>query len=134
MPLDADRDTWSRDGVRRTAPVAAAKIIYAGAMTALDAAGFAAPPTAATDTVIGRSCARFDNAAGGAGELSADVDTGTFRYANSAGGDEITRAAIGDDCFAVDDEAVALTNGGGTRPRAGTVFDVDAQGVWVKFD
>jgi hypothetical protein len=26
---------------------------------------------------------------------------------------------------------VALTSGPGTRPRAGTIFDVDADGVWV---
>jgi hypothetical protein len=28
---------------------------------------------------------------------------------------------------------VAKTNGGSTRSVAGKIFDVDAQGVWVKF-
>ena len=31
------------------------------------------------------------------------------------------------------DQTVAKTNGGNTRSRAGKVFDVDADGVWVDF-
>ena len=40
---------------------------------------------------------------------------------------------IGKDCFIVDDQTVAKTNGANTRSRAGKVFDVDADGVWVDF-
>ena len=51
---------------------------------------------------------------------------------NSAAGDAITRAEIGDVCYIVDDETVAKTNGTSTRSAAGTIRDVDAQGVWVE--
>ena len=134
MALNADRDTPARKGAVREAPVAANTIIYAGGMTAITTAGVARPPSAASDIVLGRSRERADNATGADGDVSVDIEAGTFRYANSAGGDEITRAHIGDDCFAVDDERVARTNGGSSRPRAGSVFDVDALGVWVKSD
>ena len=55
------------------------------------------------------------------------------QFANSAATDAITLADIGKDCFIVDDQTVAKTDGSGTRSRAGRVFDVDADGVWVEF-
>ena len=59
---------------------------------------------------------------------------GIFRFANSAAADEITIADIGAACFIVDDQAVAKTDGTATRSPAGAVVDVDALGVWVRFD
>ena len=59
---------------------------------------------------------------------------GCFRFANSAGGDEITIAEIGDVVFAVDDQTVAKTDGTSSRSPAGFVDDVDDLGVWVRFD
>ena len=53
--------------------------------------------------------------------------------ANSAAADQITAADIGNDCYGVDDQTVAKTNGANTRSVAGKIYDVDAQGVWVKF-
>jgi hypothetical protein len=52
---------------------------------------------------------------------------------NSAAADLIAKADIGASCYVVDDQTVAKTNGGGARPRAGKVFDVDEYGVWVDF-
>ncbi|KAK0329991.1 hypothetical protein LTR94_034588, partial [Friedmanniomyces endolithicus] len=60
------------------------------------------------------------------------VKKGQFRWANSAAADAITRAEIGDPAYIVDDQTVAKTNGGATRSVAGTIRDVDAQGVWVE--
>ena len=40
---------------------------------------------------------------------------------------------MGSDCYIVDDQTVAKTNGGATRCVAGKVWDVDAEGVWVEF-
>lgn len=59
---------------------------------------------------------------------------GVFRYANSSAGDLIATANIGAVCYIVDDQTVALTNGTNTRSPAGIIYDVDALGVWVKFD
>jgi hypothetical protein len=39
---------------------------------------------------------------------------------------------IGNDCYIVDDQTVAKTNGTATRSIAGKIRAVDAQGVWVE--
>jgi hypothetical protein len=115
-------------------PVAAAQQIFAGALVAVNATGYATPgATATTLRGIGRAEAQADNSAGADGAISVDVMRGVFRFGNSAAADLITRAEIGADCYIVDDQTVAKTNGTGTRSVAGTVFDVDADGVWVKF-
>ena len=61
------------------------------------------------------------------------IRKGTFRFGNSASGDLIAIADIGNDCYIVDDQTVAKTNGTNTRSVAGKVHDVDAEGVWVTF-
>jgi hypothetical protein len=63
---------------------------------------------------------------------SVRVQPGIFRWQNSASADAIAKAEIGDDCFIVDDQTVAKTNGTNTRSVAGKVVQVDAQGVWVR--
>lgn len=132
--LSADKNTPQRTGERRSLLVAAATVIYAGAMVALNAAGNAVPVTTALNLKgVGRAERRADNSGGAAGDISVDVSAGIFRFANSAAADAITQADIGADCYGVDDQTVAKTNGGGTRSAVGKVFDVDAQGVWVKF-
>jgi predicted RecA/RadA family phage recombinase len=135
MPaLTANRDTLARDGVTFSVPVAAAKKIYAGALVALDAAGNATPGAVATTLIgLGRAEALADNSTGAAGAISVEVRKGVFRFANSAAGDLITRAEIGDNAYIVDDQTVAKTDGGGTRSVAGKIVDVEAAGVWVSF-
>lgn len=136
MALSKDRDTKEVEGAQRTLPVAAAKTIYAGSLVARDAAGRATPGAAATTIRgIGRARALADNAGGGAGAISVEVERGIFYFKNSAAGDAITNADIGSDCYIVDDETVAKTDGTGTRSVAGKVYFVDADlGVAVKFD
>lgn len=134
--LTADRDTHRRAGDEIVLPAAAAKKFYAGALVARDASGNATPgAVAATLRGVGR-CAQFvDNSGGGAGDQTVRIEKGVFRFGNSADGDLIARADIGADCYIVDDQTVAKTNpGGNTRSVAGKVFDVDASGVWVKFE
>ncbi len=135
MALSTDRNTPMRDGRICSLPVAASAKIYAGALVARDANGDATPGATATGLLgIGRAEARADNSAGSAGDISVEVRTGVFRFDNSAGADQVTRADIGADCYIVDDATVAKTDGTGTRSVAGRVFDVDADGVWVRFD
>ena len=76
--------------------------------------------------------ATVDNLAGAAGAVSAETETGVFRFKNSAAGDLITRADLGVDCYIVDDETVAKTSATNTRAIAGKVRDIDADGVWVQ--
>jgi hypothetical protein len=132
--LTKDRSTPRRDGDTINVPVAASASIFAGALVAVNATGYATPgATATTLRGIGRAEAAADNSAGADGAISVDVRTGAFRFGNSAAADEITRAQIGANCYIVDDQTVAKTDGTGTRSVAGTVFDVDSDGVWVKF-
>ena len=70
---------------------------------------------------------------GGAnGAISVQVKRGTFKYGNSSAGDLIAQADVGADCYIVDDQTVAKTNGSSTRSVAGKIIAVDADGVWVK--
>lgn len=132
MPLTGERGTPSRDGKTFNRAVAAGVKIFQGGLTCLSATGFATPGAAATTLVAdGVALATVDNSAGADGDVSVEVEKGTFRFANSAAGDAITRAEIGDDCYIVDDETVAKTDGGATRSIAGKIVDVVAQGVWV---
>ena len=132
--LSADRNTPARSGDLREPPVKAGAILYAGGMAAIDATGLAVPAAAvAAHRIIGRTNQRADNTGGVDGAIRARVDRGIFRFANSASADAIGLKDVGQPCYAVDDQTVALTNGSGARPVAGTIFDVDAQGVWVKF-
>jgi len=54
-------------------------------------------------------------------------------FANSAAADAIAADDVGKDCYIVDDNTVALTDGTGTRSRAGKIYEVDSEGVWVNF-
>ncbi len=133
--LSADRSTSMRDGNIILVPVAASVKIYAGALVARDASGNATPGATATDILgLGRAESQADNSSGSAGDISVEVRKGVFKFENSSGGDEITGADIGSDCYIVDDQTVAKTDGTGTRSVAGTVFEVEADGVWVKFN
>jgi hypothetical protein len=130
--LTDDRHTRRAEGDVESYPVAASAKIFAGALVALNAAGFAAPGSTALNLVAaGRAEERVDNTSGAAGDLNVRVRRGIFRWANSAAADEITAAEIGDDCFIVDDQTVAKTSATNTRSVAGKVVQLDDQGVWV---
>ena len=120
--LTQDRNTPRAEGELRQGGVAAATLIYAGALVMRNAAG------------VGRAEARVDNSAGSAGDAVLTYRPGIYRFANSGGADEITVAEIGDVVFAVDDQTVAKTDGAASRSPAGHVDAVDAQGVWVRLD
>lgn len=133
--LSAARNTTMRQPGIRSGLMAASVIAYAGALLMRNAAGYVTKGAAATGSVgIGRAEETVDNSAGSAGDERVDFREGTFLFANSASSDEITIAQIGDVCWIVDDQTVAKTDGSGARSPAGFVADVDAQGVWVRFD
>ena len=132
--LTGDRSTPMRSGEVVVLPVAGTKKIFAGSLVARDASGYATPGATATTLLgAGRAEAQADNSAGSSGDMTVEIRKGVFRFGNSSAGDAITRAEIGTDCYIVDDQTVAKTNGTGTRSVAGKVFDVDTDGVWVRF-
>jgi hypothetical protein len=129
--LTADRNTPRRDGVQFSRPVAATAHIYAGAIACLSATGYATPGTVATTLKKpGIAQEEVDNSAGADGDLTVLVRHGVFRVANDG---TITIADIGNSAYIVDDQTVADNDGTGTRSLAGTIVDVDADGVWVDF-
>jgi len=132
--LSADRNTPNRSGEDFVRDVAAGVKIFAGAIVALNATGFATPgATSTTLKALGRAEEQVDNTGGADGAVTVKVRRGLFRFANSAAADEITAADIGNDCYIVDDQTVAKTSGTSTRSIAGKIRDVDALGVWVEF-
>lgn len=131
--LTKGRDTKMQLGDIQEHPVLASTNIFAGALVVLNAAGFAIPGATATGLIaVGRAEAGADNSNGANSAINAKVRSGVFRFENSAAADEITRAEIGDDCYIVDDQTVAKTDGGSTRSVAGKVVQVESQGVWVR--
>jgi hypothetical protein len=125
MPLAKERNTMMRDPAINAFPVAAGVKIFQGSLVALSAAGLAQPgATATTLTAAGRAEETIDNTGGAASALNVTVRRGVFLIRNAAD--------VNKDCFIVDDETVAKTNGGNSRSIAGKVRGVDTAGVWVE--
>lgn len=133
MSATQDRQTRRRnDGAKYSFALGVEKV-YAGTIAMLNTAGYAIMG-AATGTlkILGVFNEQKDNSAGSAGDLSAEVITGEFRFENSAGADEVTLADIGKVVYVVDNETVAKTSNKGARPVGGICTDIDDYGVWVK--
>lgn len=128
--LTAPRNTKERIGDTLDFPVKAATTCQQGGLAVIDA-GYAAPGRVAT-TLIAVGVFQETVTAVAAGDVSARVKRGIFKFANSAAGDLIAQADVAADCYIVDDQTVAKTNGGATRSRAGKISAVDADGVWVQ--
>lgn len=118
-------------------PQKGATTIFNGALCVLNG-GYLAPGTTATGLIAvgvrwkGRSqVSGGDGTANQNGDTLVEVEGGVFPFKNSASGDLITQADVGADCFIVDDQTVAKTNGTNTRSRAGKITAVDANWVWV---
>lgn len=124
--LTKDRLTRQRLGDRVGDPIAAAVVIYAGSMYVLDGTGDATPATAAATAPVRAVAHRRVSQA--AGDEVTDGLIGVFCFESAAGGTAITRAHIGDNAYAVDDQTVA--NAG--TCIAGEILDVDDAGVWVR--
>ncbi len=132
MSLTADRNTPRLEGDIKQMLMASGAKIFAGGLVMRNATGFAKPGAEAINLRgAGVAYEQVDNSAGGDGDLSVKVREGVFVFDNSAAGDEITAADIGKLCYAVDDQAVAKTNGSNTRSVAGIVVGVDDADIAV---
>jgi len=107
---------------------------YAGGMAVQDANGFVKPATAAAGLVaIGLFSESYDNSTGADGAMNVGkIIPGIWPFVNSGGADAITIANVGQDCWMVDDQTVALTSNQGARSFAGRIVDVDSSFVWVR--
>lgn len=135
--LTDDRNTPMRDGAVLSVPAAGGKRFYAGAMAAISSKGFAVPGSSKDScaTGAGRVESNVDNTAGQDGDCVIAIRKGIFRYDND-GENPVSRANIGFNCYILDDQTVRkglYTASGIPRPIAGQVFDVDCDGVWIKF-
>ena len=131
--LSADRNTPIRTAEDFEFPVAASTLIYAGSLVCINASSLATKGAVATTLkCVGVAQERADNSAGAASAIRVKVRRGCFRFANSASADLIALADVGADCYIVDDQTVAKTNGSASRSIAGKIRDVDADGVWVQ--
>lgn len=133
--ITTERDTPRRAGDKAAYPVLAATKVLAGTLVVLTAAGYAQGGAVATTLkAVGVADETVDNTAGASGDLKVPVrNDGWFRFANSAAGDLITIADINGNCYVVDNQTVAKTDGAATRSIAGKIRDVDATGVWIEF-
>lgn len=132
--LTKGRTTPQRQGDFREEALSNVQVFTGGILMRL-ANGYLTKGATATGSVgVGVSYDDVDNSGGSAGDLRVRYRPGCFRFANSAGADEITIAEIGDVAYIVDDQTVAKTNGSSSRSPAGIIEDLDAQGVWVRFD
>ncbi len=137
MALAAPKKIQERAGLDGSAPVAANAQIYQGGLVMLDTGVAKAAATgvdaghAANYVVLGVS---EKTVTGGAadGAVSVPFRKGVFKFKNSGGADAILLKHTSSACYAVDDETVALTSNTNVRAKAGTIVDVDADGVWVR--
>lgn len=108
---------------------------YQGGLAAINTSGYAVAPTATPDStlkIVGIFEETCDNSGGSAGDLTAKIKKGVFRFANSGSTGAITDADIGRPCYVVDDQTVSRLSAMGIRPVAGRVAGVDSAGVWVE--
>lgn len=104
---------------------------YAGGIAVMDTTGYCAPGSTGLALIaLGWFEKDADNSTavtgGAAGAINGRIVPGTRFAGNSGGADAIAVTNIGQDCFIVDDQTVALTDGGGTRSRAGKIEAFDA--------
>lgn len=112
----------------------ASDIFYPGALVAYDTSDDKIKPAATSTTLIALGRYEGDetvNTAVAGAPTSLRIKSGIFKFENSAAADAIANDDFGKACYIVDDQTVALTNGGATRSVAGKVVHVEADGVWV---
>jgi hypothetical protein len=128
--LDKDRNTPLREGADIIVPVAAGVKIYAGALVAANAAGYAVPgSTATTLTYLGRAEESVDNTGGDSGSRLICIRRArAFRWDNDSAA-PVAQAGLGKPAYITDDHTVSGTSTG--RSPAGIVIDITPDGVWV---
>jgi hypothetical protein len=135
--LTADRDTLelaSSISQRHAQVGADSTQFYKGGIVVLDQADGKLKKAFVATTLVAIGRCEENVLTGTSNTRKINARSGIFKYANSASADLIALTDVGKDCYLVDDQTVAKTNGTSTRSKAGKVYDVDADGsVWVEF-
>lgn len=131
--LTKSREVRRRGGDRFSHPLAAGAKAFKGGLVVLDA-GLARSGFTGTDLTVAGVAENPAHNTGVDGALLVDCRRdGLFQFENDIG-DPVTRADINSQCFIVDDETVARTDGGGTRSPAGILRDIEGDLVFVEFE
>lgn len=117
------------EGKRFRDPVAATMRIFAGAMVALNASGYAVKAVPTATRVRGVALAEANNSTGAAGDVFVDIERGVFLFRND-GTNAVTRAHIGTSVYVVDDTTVGSS--ATSTIVAGKCLDVTPEGVVVE--
>lgn len=134
MALTQGRAVKSIAGILFNYPVLTGVKIHQGAIVVLTSAGYAKPAVTGTGLLaVGIARETVDNTAGASGDVSIEIEEMIVGCKNSAGGDEITIAELGELVYLVDDETVAKTSAGGTRSVAGIARKLEGGLVFVEF-
>lgn len=129
--LTAPRDTVKlNDNKLRVPGVAAGVHIFQGSLVGA-IGGFAVPAGPDAEVILGRAEYGADNRAGAAGDISVEVMRGVYAWENDAAA-PVTEALLGKPVFALDDQTVSASDGAGTRPEAGTLYQIDGDGIWTE--
>jgi hypothetical protein len=138
LTQDAGRCNYGRKIPFTTWDAAANQVFFQGSIVIVKTDGFAyVGVTGTSQKVIGIACVGLNTTGLADADKSVIVDPGTWGdFTNSASTDAIATDDRGKTCYVVDDDTVALTDGGSTRSAAGTVFDVadDGTSVVVQFE
>lgn len=128
MAASADKARVTRKGDELSFPAAAATLFYGGTQVAVTAAGVAVKPDHASAVAcVGWCKERVDNSAGAQGDLQVQVSKEPILITLAGADASNTNATV----YAADDDTYQLTNAGGEL-ACGTIFAVDADGVWLK--
>ena len=113
-------------------PVAAGRVIYEGALVAINASGYAQPAEKAADLVAaGRAEERVDNSGGGDGDKQIMIRRGVFVWENSAtAANQVKETDCLKACYIEDDCTVTMASAGSSP--AGVVIGVSDEGVEVE--
>lgn len=117
-------------------PAKAGRVFYKGASGAIDATGYLVPAAGtaglrAAGVIDTGHAASVDTTGQSDGDTLLKVQAGIWPFRNSAGGDAIVQADLYKECFLVDDQTVAKTDGGVARPGAGTIVKFETGKIWV---
>ena len=118
-------------------PVADNIVIFRGAIVGLNSAGNAGPASATYDEIVGVASEDADSTVAGpmgsahvAAGINVPVRQGTFKFIDGGTGGAYSKADVGAVCYAADDQTIQKT--AGSYGKAGTVLQVDTDGVWVQ--
>lgn len=128
----AERNTFKRDGLLIGLLVAAATLIEAGKIVAVNAAGYLVEASdAAGIIVVGIADQTIDNSAGANGDLTAVVKRGELYLLANSATNPVTQADVGSNVYIEDDETVAVAAGPVNDIVCGKCLAVGADGVWT---